>query len=444
MGRKPSTRELAVWVNGTRVGTWRIPSRGEEEFQYDPTWIQADQARPLSLSLPISLDNTPLRGRVVHNYFDNLLPDSEPIRQRIQQRFHTRSQQAFDLLSAIGRDCVGAAQILPVAEAPGDIHQVDVEPLSEAQIEASLVQHTAVSTLHGLGDQDFRISIAGAQEKSAFTFHNGQWCKPLGATPTTHIFKLPLGRIGGIQADMTQSVENEWLCSRVVNAYGIPVAKTEMGQFGAQKVLIVERFDRELDVSHSYWLRLLQEDMCQASGFPPTEKYESEGGPGVLEICQLLQGSRTRDTDLENFFKAQILFWLLAAGDGHAKNFSIRILPQGRYQLTPLYDVISYFPIVGPGANQIPEQDITMAMSMRGKNKHYRRSEIRRRHFNQTAARCGVGKSAEHLISDLISKTPGVVEAVVGDLPNGFPSLVADKVLGGLQASVEALGAMEA
>ena len=31
---------------------------------------------------------------------------------------------------------------------------------------------------------------------------------------------------------------------------------------------------------------------------------------------------------------AQLLFWMMAATDGHAKNFSIRLLAQGRYRLT--------------------------------------------------------------------------------------------------------------
>ena len=48
--------------------------------------------------------------------------------------------------------------------------------------------------------EDFRISIAGAQEKTAFLRHQGKWCRPIGSTPTTHIFKLPLGLVGNRQA----------------------------------------------------------------------------------------------------------------------------------------------------------------------------------------------------------------------------------------------------
>ena len=444
MGRKSGTRQLAIWVNGKRAGEWLIPTRGDEWLQYDAAWIQSDEGRPLSLSLPFNLDNSPIKGAVVHNYFDNLLPDSEAIRQRLQTKFRTESQSAFDLLVAIGRDCVGAIQLLPPDEPPVDVHEIAAQPLSEKEIEAALIQTTSSTALRSLDDDDFRISIAGAQEKSAFLLHQGRWCKPLGTTPTTHIFKLPLGLVGGIQADMSQSLENEWLCSRIVSAYGMPIARTEMKTFASQKVLIVERFDRQLDSSGTYWLRLIQEDFCQATGVSSARKYEADGGPGILEIARILRGSENRDEDLLTFFKAQILFWMLAAGDGHAKNFSIRLLEHGRYRLTRLYDVISYWPIVGEGPDNVSRYSLKMAMALRGKNKHYRRNEIQRRHFKRTAMRIGSGASAESVIEDLIRRTPEVVSSVQREVPSGFPQDVLDKVLGGLRESAGALDEMAA
>lgn len=442
MGRKSGTRELAVWVNGQRAGKWRIPARGEEEFQYDSEWMQSAEGRPLSLSIPFSLDNGPIKGRVITNYFDNLLPDSDPIRQRIQSQFGTDSRNAFDLLAAIGRDCVGAVQLLPISEQPGDIRTINAKPLNEAQIEARLRQTVSSVRLRELAEDGLRISIAGAQEKSAFLYHKRKWCEPLGSTPTSHIFKLPLGLVGGRNADMRSSVENEWLCSRIVAEFGIPIASCEIGQFGSQKALIVERFDRVLHASGKYWLRLVQEDFCQALGVPSTRKYEADGGPGVPDLARILRGSADREQDLQVLLKSQIVFWMLAAGDGHAKNFSIRILNQGRYQLTPLYDVISYWPIVGKGSDKIARQDLRMAMAVRGKNKHYRMGEILRMHFNETAALIGIGENAEPLIEDILKRTPDVVASVQRELPDGFPSNVLDKILSGMTNSAKKLAAM--
>jgi serine/threonine-protein kinase HipA len=445
MGRKSRARALSVWVNGRLAGEWRIPARGDTEFQYDSTWVESEEGRPLSLSLPFSLDRGSIKGRPVEYYFDNLLPDADPIRKRLQDRFHTGSRNAFDLLAAIGRDCVGAVQLFPPDEQPASVHAIDAVPLSEAEVERALIRTVAPPSLAAQPeDDDLRISIAGAQEKTAFLHHDGKWCRPLGATPTTHIFKLPLGLVGGMQADMRTSVENEWLCARILRAYGMPVARCEIGRFGSQKALVVERFDRQLHSSGKYWLRLVQEDFCQATATPSSLKYERDGGPGLPDIARILRGSVNRDDDLTRLLKAQLLFWMLAATDGHAKNFSIRILSQGRFQLTPLYDVLSIWPIMGGGPNKISWHNGRLAMSVRGRNKHYLLKDVRRRHFNAMAAQCGLGETAEPLIKDILAATPAVAESVQKDLPEGFPQHVLDAILKGLMKSAERLEAMPA
>jgi len=433
-----ATRALAVWANGVRVGLWHLPSRGSMEFQYDESWLQADEARPLSLSLPLSPDNAPRKGEAVEAYFDNLLPDSEPIRRRLQDRFHTASRGAFDLLAAIGRDCVGAVQLLPPdAEAP-NIRGIEATALNDAAIARELRAVTAPSSPAG-DDEEFRISIAGAQEKTAFLKHNGRWCRPAGATPTTHIFKLPLGLVGNRQADMRTSVENEWLCARIVAAFGIPVANCEIGEFGPQKALIVERFDRTLHSSGKYWLRLMQEDFCQATGTPWHRKYQADGGPGLVDMARILRGSQESQRDMEAVFRAQLLFWMLAATDGHAKNFSIRILQGGGFRLTPLYDVLSAWPIIGKKANELPLEKVRLAMALPGQRPHYLLKSIQRRHFDMLAKRMGVEAEADRLVAEMAEKTPAVIDEVQRGLPKGFPQELLDRVLKGLAKSAQLL-----
>jgi len=435
-----ATKTLAVWANGVRVGLWRLPSRGAMEFQYDDAWLQADEARPLSLSLPLVPDRAARKGTEVEAYFDNLLPDSEPIRRRLQDRFRTASRSAFDLLAAIGRDCVGAVQLLAPDATPTDIHKIDATALNESAIARELGAVTAPNNPSD-DDEEFRISIAGAQEKTALLQHNGRWCRPAGSTPTTHIFKLPLGLVGNRQADMRTSVENEWLCARIVAAFGIPVANCEIGEFGAHKVLIVERFDRTLHSSGKYWLRLMQEDFCQATGTPWHRKYQADGGPGVIDIARILRRSGKAQQDLATVFRAQLLFWMLAATDGHAKNFSIRILQGGRFQLTPLYDVLSAWPIIGKRANEIPPEKVKLAMAMPGQRPHYLHKSIQRRHFDVLAKRMGVETEAEELIAAMVTKTPAVIDEVQRGLPREFPQNLLDRVLAGLRKSAQLLAA---
>lgn len=433
MGRRSHGRALGVWANGIRVARWVIPASGPMELAYDPGWVASEEARPLSLSLPMNLDGLPLKGANVGYFFDNLLPDSEAIRQRIRARFRTRSGEAFDLLEAIGRDCVGALQLLPDGKSPERQAEIAVTPLGGSEVEKLLIGATSVAASAGREEDDLRISIAGAQEKTALTRHDGRWCKPHGATPTTHIFKLPLGLVGGRQMDMRSSLENEWLCARLLRELGVPVAECEVQRFGTTKALVVTRFDRVLHSSGRYWLRLPQEDFCQATGTPSAHKYEGDGGPGITDLARVLQGSESRDDDLATLLRAQLVFWMLAATDGHAKNFSLRLLPQGRYRLTPLYDVLSAWPITGSRQDQVHRKKLKLAMALRGASKHYRVAEIERRHFNATARRCGLGADMEPIVTDVVTRTPVVIEKVGAKLPRGFPDDVFASVTTGLQ-----------
>ena len=438
MGRKSHSRALSVWANGERVGVWAVTPTGEMELRYDAAWKQSAAGRPLSLSLPFGVGDRPLRGERVHHYFDNLLPDSPQIRRRIATRFSTQTVEAFDLLKAIGRDCVGAVQLLGEDEVPANVGAIDGVPLSEAAIEHLLLETSGAVMAADDAGEELRISLAGAQEKTALLWHGGQWCLPRGATPTTHILKLPLGLIGHRRVDFQTSVENEWLCLAVLKAYGLPVSSAQILRFGSQKVLGVERFDRAWSRTGSL-LRLPQEDFCQALGVPPHRKYESQGGPGVREIAGILRQSQHAQEDLEIFLGAQIAFWMLAAPDGHAKNFSLRLLPGGRFRLTPLYDVMSIWPVEGDGGNQWSWYKATLAMAVWGRARHYRMRDVKRAHFDATARLCHYGPDASALVERFIDRTPDVIAQVSAALPDGFPARVAERLFEGLRVSAQRL-----
>jgi serine/threonine-protein kinase HipA len=326
-----------------------------------------------------------------------------------------------------------------VGDKPQDIFQIRTRALGNTRIEQLLRTVTSTAFRGADADDDFRISLAGAQEKTALTLHRGRWCIPLGSTPTTHILKLPLGRVGHRELDLSTSIENEWLCSRLLAAFGLPVAHSELVEFGEVKTLIVERFDRRLHPSKKYWLRLPQEDFCQATGRPSGAKYEADGGPDLREISLILSSSDARDADLATLLRAQLLFWMLAATDGHAKNFSIHLLPQGHFRLTPLYDVISVWPVVGKKANQLHEKKLKLAMALRGKNKHYRIAQIRRAHFNATARACGLGQDMNDIIDAVVESTPRAIDQVGNALPKGFPASLFEFITAGLTRASRSL-----
>ncbi|KXF77967.1 toxin HipA [Paramesorhizobium deserti] len=425
MARRRTHAPLNVFLNGRLVGVLRRESTGAIDFRYDPDWLSWDNAFAVSLSLPLREDR--YIGVPVVNVFDNLLPDSDAIRKRVAERVGADGTDAYSLLTALGHDCVGALQFLPDGIDPGPTGGTDGQHVDDKAI-ADLINNLAAAPL-GMGeDDDFRISIAGAQEKTALLRKDGQWFKPIGTTATTHILKPEIGQLpNGI--DLSNSVENEYLCLKLLEAFGVPVATVEIADFGERRTLIVERFDRRWTKDERL-IRLPQEDCCQALSIPPTRKYQSDGGPGLREILELLRGSDTPDKDIATFMRANIIFWLLGATDGHAKNFSVFLTPGGRYQMTPLYDVLSAQPSLD--AHQIVRKKFKLAMSV-GKNRHYALNDIVPRHFVQTAEIAGIGTSLiRSLFADLAAKAPRQASAVINALPSGFPQDMVESISNGI------------
>lgn len=424
---------LNVWMNGQFVGTWTQGNRRSSKFQYDAHWIKSAYARPLSNALPMNTVDGVVTGQEVTDYFDNLLPDSVDIRKRIQSSFKTKSTDAFNLLEAIGRDCVGAVQLLPIDESPAAFDAVQGVPLNDTEISQILIASSSGRVLgQNVDEESFRISIAGAQEKTALLRVKEQWLRPLGATPTTHILKLPLGLIGGEQRfDMTDSIENEWLCAQIFKKLGFNIANTEIGNFDGTKALVVERFDRKWMGDDKWIARIPQEDFCQVFGLPSEKKYEDDGGPSIERIMSHLTASERAQEDRLHFIKTQFVFWLLAATDGHAKNFSVSIQSGGAFKLTPLYDVLSAWPIIGNQRNQLPYQKARLAMAIRSKNTHYKISEIYPRHWKEFCIKLGVPEAFDEMYH-IASRIVAAIEEIEKVLPAKFPMQLIASIMSGV------------
>ena len=436
-------RALDVYMNGELVGTWHPNRQGTSVLEYDPSWLASPRGRALSLSLPFLPGNQPHRGEHVTWWFDNLLPDSRQIRERVRQRFRLDSSDPFDLLAAIGRDCVGAVQLLPAGSEPPAVRRIDAERLTDQEV-AELLRR--VPTVERPGERTleeaFRLSIAGAQEKTALLHRDGIWYRPRGATPTTHILKLPLGLVGNVGADLRDSVENEWLCLQLLHELGLPVPSADIASFpdarGEMKVLVVERFDRRLirdPADGTEWIvRLPQEDLCQATGTPPIRKYEADGGPTLHDCLDLLGAGTRARADQLTFVKAQLAFWLLAAPDGHAKNFSIFLQRDG-YVMTPLYDVLSAWPIIGPGPQEWALQDASLAMAVRGSRPYRQLHRIAVRHWRALAARTGHPDAFDQLVG-VVEQANSALTRVSQRLPTTFPPSVWTRIADGVQSQV--------
>lgn len=431
---------LDVYMNGYLVGAFTKSATGSHLFKYEQQWLDISGSRPISLSMPLRKHE--YKGDEVYNFFDNLLPDNTDVRNRIVARHNAQSTQAFDLLYKVGQDSVGALQLVPHDQNAFDVKKIESKPLSDKELEKVLKGYQSDIPLGMLADEDdFRISIAGAQEKTALLNLDGQWHLPIKATPTTHIIKLPIGEIQSHShtIDMSDSVENEYLCMMIVREFGLDVPQCSIIQVGDIKALTVERFDRKLSTDGKWIMRLPQEDFCQTLNIPPAKKYESHGGPGIEQIMLYLLGSKNAERDRYNFMKSQVLFWLLAATDGHAKNFSLFIEAGGGYRLTPFYDILSIYPAIGGKGLNIRNAKLAMGLKAT-KGKEYRIAQIFPRHFIQTAKAIGYDTDAmAYIMSELADVVDSVVTKVKSQLPIDFPVHIRDSILDGLEARANRL-----
>jgi serine/threonine-protein kinase HipA len=439
MARTKTHPRLSVYQNGEIVGYFSKQPSGAVEFIYANEWLSNERAYPVSMSLPLREDA--FKGAPVVAVFENLLPDSEGLRSRVAEKVGAEGTDAYSLLAQIGRDCVGALQFLPEDADVNfsDLQAIHGEVVDDEEIER-ILKTLAQSPLGLDREHDFRISVAGAQEKTALLLHKGQWLRPSGPTATTHIFKTQIGQLEGI--NLSDSIENEFYGLTVMAAFGLPVNKAYIKTFGDTKSLVIERFDRAW-TKDGILFRLPQEDFCQALSIPPSRKYQSghrpsnEKQPSMTEILNLLKGSNRPAEDQKAFLKAQIIFWLIGATDGHAKNFSIYLGTGGQFRMTPFYDVLTVQPYFD--ALQLRNKEMKMAMSV-GDNNHYRISEIQGRHFIQTARQAGL---PDYIAKDALAEISGSAEKAVQlieeKLPPDFPEKIHASVMQSMKARLEKL-----
>ncbi len=422
MGRKRSFVPLDVYFNNILVGKLEREFGGTLGFTYYQDWLDSTLRFPISLSLPLSVKR--YRGIPVNAYFDNLLPDDVFAREKIARKVDAQGKDTFCLLSKIGRDCIGGLQFLNEGQTPDSTNDLNAEKVTEEQIE-SILNILKFNPL-GISDEDqgFRFSVPGVQEKTALLFKDNNWYKPSGTTPSTHIIK-PETELLNLNKESSKSVENEFFCLKLLKNFGLITSKAIMARFGDINALVVERFDRKW-TKEGHVLRLHQEDFCQALSVASSLKYQSDGGPGINDILECLKGSEDFAQDQFDLFKANILFWLIGASDGHAKNFSILFLPGGRFRLAPIYDVLTAQPYFD--TSKMRQRDFRLAMSLGNRN-HYRIVNIHGHHFLQTGKKANYpSESIKKIFEEILSIQNTAIESTINSLPANFPMEIVESV----------------
>ena len=340
-------------------------------FTYSQTWRDEPNAYPLSLSMPLG---SATHGHArIEAFLWGLLPDNDRVLQNWGKRFQVSPRNVFRLISHVGEDCAGAVQFV----SPERFETLIAEPvareiqwLTEEDVAGRLRTLRADHSAWRAASDTGQFSLAGAQPKTALLLERKRWGVPSGRIPTTHILKPPTGEWDG-------HAENEHFSLQLARSLGLIVPNSSVVRFQDEIAIVVERYDRAR--AGGRWVRIHQEDMCQALGLHPTRKYESDSGPGVTRIVELLrEQSSSPEEDVQSFVDAIAFNWLIAGTDAHAKNYSLLLGQNGVVRLAPLYDLASILPYPA-----VDTSNVKLAMKIGGE---YRLRNIGLRHWQKLAA----------------------------------------------------------
>ena len=338
---RSARRELAILLNGELTGYVHRSANRRLVFRYDEAWHAAPAAFPLSLSMP--LDATEHGHQATSAFLWGLLPDDPKVTNYWARLHGVSRSDAVGLLAHVGEDCAGAIQLVPPPELERVLgtptaadEKASIEWLSKGDV-AELLTALRRNPAAGRSTQEQgQFSLAGAQPKTTLYLQRGRWGVPRGRVPSTHILKPPV-------LDLENLAYNEHVCLRLARELGMSAAKSSVERFGDEVAIVVERYDRAR--KNGVTRRVHQEDMCQALGVPPTRKYETDGGPTLTAVAAVIARHSTNATvDVARFIEANVLNWLLAGPDAHAKNYSMLHTAGPDHRLAPLYDMISALP----------------------------------------------------------------------------------------------------
>ncbi|HVA10092.1 MAG TPA: type II toxin-antitoxin system HipA family toxin [Acidimicrobiales bacterium] len=425
-----SGERLEVLCEGAHVGVLENARNGLR-FTYGEEWQRRDDATPLSVSMPLTAASHP--PRVVEPFCWGLLPDNADVLARWGREFGVSVANPFGLLTALGEDVPGAMQfvrderISEVALGKGD-----VEWLSDGDVGVLLRavrrDHTAWLGAHREG----RWSLAGAQAKIALFFDGQRWGRPSGRFATTHILKPAI--TGLDDHDL-----NEHICLRAARLLKLRAVASKIEEFDGERSVVVQRYDRELG-SDGRIVRIHQEDLCQATATLPSQKYQSDGGPGPADIVRILRDHmpyRQSELDVGAFVDALVFNWLIGAPDAHAKNYAL-LLSGRQVRLAPFFDIASALPYP-----EFYPPKIKLAMKIGG---YYRPSSIGRHAWERLATELRLDPELLVVrVRHLVERAPDVFSAVcaesaITELDTALPDRLLDQVASRSRSYITDLG----
>lgn len=391
---------LNVYLNKDFVGTLSKDDNGGICFQYDK-----NAKKQLSLSLPIREEE--FFNKDCKGFFNGLLPESEQVRISIGKKYGVNPKNDFSLLSAIGYDCAGAVAFFE--DRPKnlkDCYEIKGNILSDEEFEKYIKELPKKPLALG---SDKRLSLAGAQDKTAVVLIKGNIAIPKDNVPSTHIVKPAIN-------GLNETIENEYLCMKVAEKMGIQIPKIQIRQAKDTEYLLIKRYDRE--IINGKIKRIHQEDFCQASNIASAYKYQSEGGVDFKRCIEILKQTSRPAVSIKQFVELMVFNYLIGNNDAHGKNFSILHYDTGEIVFAPAYDILC--------TSVYSELSSKMAMKIGG---YYESDKIYPRHFERMAKDIGISYTQlKKILINQCEILPDIVKEVSQSFKNTIGKDIFDVV----------------
>ena len=396
---------LDVYLQDKLAGSLAQMDDGDLAFTYDADYLDT-ASYGISLSLPLQSDA--FRGSQVKAFFSGLLPEGS-VRDRLAKYLGLSERNPFALLEAVGGDCAGALALYPHGErplkAPDNVEALDDKRLREV---LDLIKRRPMLA----GDDECRLSLAGAQDKLAVGFEDGHVLLVKGGAPTTHILKPVIERVNG-------SAHNELFCMKLAKMVGLDVPEASLHFVGDTPYYLVKRYDRQIGDDGTV-TRIHQEDFCQALGIAPEIKYEREGGPAIAACQSVIAKHAARPAaDQIKLLNIVLFNYLVGNADAHGKNFSL-LYKGNKPELAPAYDLLS--------TTIYPDLSKKMAMKIGGK---YEPKYVYPRHFHRLvpdtkAAQSTMNRQIKTMAEKMMAAAPRLATSLIKD---GLASDVFDDII---------------
>lgn len=400
-------KTLHVYLNQKLAGLLIQNEGGHTEFSYASSYLNDDQAIPLSHSLPLRQET--FAPKECRGFFSGILPE-ETNRKIIAKNLGITAQNDYSMLREIGGECAGAISFFLEKDEPKPL-DYSYQHLNEQELVAIINQLPQRPLL--AGEENVRLSLAGAQTKLVVLVEGDKIAVPLKDAPSTHILKPASKHFDGL-------VYNEAICMQLADLCGLPTAQIEIRKAGDEEFLLIERYDRKAFIGEHpsnefrFKERLHQEDFCQALGISSQNKYQKEGGPSLKDCFALVsETSRIPLIDRQRLLDAVIFNFLIGNNDAHGKNFSFTYDHDGNginISLAPLYDLVC--------TRFYPALDKRMAMKIGGE---YLSTKISLVHFERFAEEVNLSKpQVKNRVIEMAQKILNVLPKV----PLGHPVVV--------------------